>query len=51
MTNVTLSRIRVTGYSGPLISTENVKGSGLDLTAEVVKRLDSAAKPATAPKQ
>lgn len=33
MTNVNLSKIRVTGFSGPLISTENVKGAGLDLTA------------------
>lgn len=33
MTNVKLSNIRVTGYSGPLISTENVKGTGLDLSA------------------
>ncbi len=33
MTNVNLSNLRVTGYSGPLISTENVKGTGLHLSA------------------
>ncbi len=33
MTNVDFSRITVTGFSGPLISTENVKGTGLKLSA------------------
>lgn len=33
MTNVNLSEIHVTGFSGPLISTENVTGTGLDLSA------------------
>ncbi len=33
MTNVNLANIHVTGFSGPLISTENVKGTGLDLSA------------------
>jgi polygalacturonase len=33
MTNVNLSNLRVTGFSGPLISTENVKGTGLNLSA------------------
>jgi polygalacturonase len=33
MTNVNLSTIRVTGFDGPLISTENVKGTGLELSA------------------
>jgi len=33
MTNVKLSGIRVTGFAGPLISTENVKGTGLELSA------------------
>ncbi len=34
MTNVTLSAIKVTGYSGPLISTENVQGTGLEQAAK-----------------
>jgi len=33
MTNVKLSGIHVTGFSGPLITTENVKGVGLDDSA------------------
>ena len=33
MTNVKLSGIRVTGFTGPLISTENVTGAGLDDSA------------------
>jgi hypothetical protein len=33
MKNVTLSKLRVSGYSGPLVSTKNVTGSGLDLSA------------------
>ncbi len=33
MTNVKLSGIRVTGFDGPLISTENVKGTGLEVNA------------------
>lgn len=33
MTNVKLSGIRVTGFAGPLITTENVKGIGLDDSA------------------
>jgi len=33
MTNVQLSQIRVTGFTGPLITTENVKGTGLDVSA------------------
>jgi polygalacturonase len=33
MTNVKLSGIHVTGFDGPLISTENVKGTGLELSA------------------
>jgi polygalacturonase len=33
MTNVKLSQIRVTGFDGPLITTKNVKGTGLDLSA------------------
>ena len=33
MTNVKLSGIHVTGFEGPLISTENVKGTGLELSA------------------
>lgn len=33
MTNVKLSGIHVTGFDGPLISTENVKGEGLDSAA------------------
>ena len=33
MTNVKLSGIRVTGFAGPLITTENVKGVGLDDSA------------------
>jgi polygalacturonase len=32
MTNVNFSKIHVTGYSGPLVTTENVKGSGLDVS-------------------
>jgi hypothetical protein len=33
MTNVKLSGIRVSGFEGPLITTENVKGTGLELSA------------------
>ena len=33
MTNVKLSGIHVTGFDGPLISTENVQGTGLELSA------------------
>lgn len=33
MTNVSLSKIRVTGYDGPLVTSKNVKGTGLDLSA------------------
>ncbi len=33
MTNVQLSQISVTGFTGPLITTENVKGTGLDVSA------------------
>jgi polygalacturonase len=33
MTNVNFSAIHVTGFQGPLISTENVKGTGLELSA------------------
>ncbi len=33
MTNVNLSNIHVTGCAAPLISTENVKGTGLNLSA------------------
>jgi len=33
MTNVKLSGIRVTGFEGPLVTTENVQGTGLDTTA------------------
>jgi hypothetical protein len=33
MTNVKLSGIHVTGFAGPLITTENVKGVGLDDSA------------------
>ncbi len=33
MTNVKLSGIHVTGFEAPLISTENVKGTGLELSA------------------
>ncbi|HZI33462.1 MAG TPA: glycosyl hydrolase family 28 protein, partial [Candidatus Binatia bacterium] len=33
MKNVSLSDIHVSGYSGPLIRTENVTGTGLDLSA------------------
>lgn len=33
MTNVKLSGIRVTGFSGPLVTVENVKGTGLDDSA------------------
>jgi hypothetical protein len=29
---VKLSSIRVTGFEGPLVSTENVKGTGLELS-------------------
>ena len=29
MTNVNLAQIRVTGFSGPLVTTQNVKGTGL----------------------
>ena len=32
MTNVKLAGLHVTGFEGPLISTQNVKGSGLELT-------------------
>ena len=32
MTNVKLSGIHVTGFDGPLISTQNVKGTGLELS-------------------
>lgn len=34
MTNVTLSAIKVGGYSGPLVSTENVQGTGLEQAAK-----------------
>ena len=34
MTNVKLSGIHVTGYEAPLISTENVKGTGLELSTK-----------------
>lgn len=34
MTNVKLSGIHVTGYEAPLISTENVKGTGLELSSK-----------------
>jgi polygalacturonase len=30
MTNVNLSKINATGFSGPLVTTENVQGTGLD---------------------
>ncbi len=33
MTNVNFSDINVTGYDGPLINTQNVQGTGLQLTA------------------
>jgi polygalacturonase len=33
MTNVSLSKIRVTGFEGPLVSTNNVAGTGLDASA------------------
>lgn len=33
MTNVVLSNIRVTGFTGPLVTAENVKGTGLGDTA------------------
>lgn len=33
MTNVNLSKIKVTGYNGALISTQNVKGNGLNLSS------------------
>ncbi len=33
MNNVKFSQIRVTGFDGPLITTRNVKGTGLDLSA------------------
>lgn len=33
MTNVNLSKIRVSGYSGPLVSSQNVSGAGLDPSA------------------
>ena len=33
MNNVKLSQIRITGFDGPLITTRNVKGTGLDLSA------------------
>jgi hypothetical protein len=33
MTNVNLSKIKVSGYNGALISAQNVKGSGLDLSS------------------
>jgi polygalacturonase len=33
MTNVNLTKIRVTGYAGPLVSTQNVSGAGLDPSA------------------
>ncbi len=34
MTNVKLSGLHVTGFAGPLISTQNVKGTGLDLSGK-----------------
>ena len=33
MTNVNLSKITVTGFSGPLVTVENVQGQGLDNSA------------------
>lgn len=33
MTNVKLAGLHVTGFEGPLISTQNVKGTGLELSA------------------
>ena len=33
MTNVNLSKIKVTGYNGALINTQNVKGNGLNLSS------------------
>ena len=33
MKNVSLSKIDVTGYDGPLVKTQNVTGSGLDLSS------------------
>ena len=33
MTNVKLAGIKVTGYQGPLVTAQNVKGQGLDGTA------------------
>jgi polygalacturonase len=34
MTNVKIVAVKVTGYEGPLVSTKNVKGTGLDLSAK-----------------
>jgi hypothetical protein len=33
MINVNLSGIKVTGFNGPLVSAQNVKGKGLDDSA------------------
>jgi polygalacturonase len=38
MTNVNLSKINVTGFSGPLVTTENVQGTGPGLPAARYKR-------------
>jgi hypothetical protein len=34
MTNVDFSALKVTGYTGPLVTAQNVQGTGLDPTAK-----------------
>jgi len=38
MRNVTLADIKLTGFSGPLLSTDNVTGAGLDGAAAIAQR-------------